>query len=374
MLKFFYSNRKTFAINLIIFILFLLLPPILLFGYRISRKVIIKSKGLSINKRAYSEQYLDKQLSKKIYEEQHSLEMEYISFIGWRPKTIDLKYITIQKPYNTRYSTGQRLSKSTWFFGGSSIWGYGLSDEGTIPSIYARKSNLPVYNFGEQAWSSRQSLNQLVNVIGDGYKPEVVIFYSGVNDVSVGCSAYNEIIPIPVHQYQHTLSRLLKEDGQIINSKKIIKILIEPYSRIGAKLFKKGSKNKKESRYNCPSNNAKSNTIASHLVNNWYSAYLISKANKAKFIAVLQPYNNYYGNYQKLPIPLNLEQIKSYEKVYPLIIKEINKKCLIDQSFCSSFVDGSKWINSNSNYFIDDCHLTEKGNEIIANWLIKTIK
>tara|TARA_Y100000589_G_scaffold327792_1_gene370371 strand:+ start:410 stop:757 length:348 start_codon:yes stop_codon:yes gene_type:complete len=104
----------------------------------------------------------------------------------------------------------------------------------------------------------------------------------------------------------------------------------------------------------------KANNVTSHLVNNWYISYLISKANNTKFFAILQPYNYHLDSFE----------IKLFEKIYPLIKNKINEKCLLDKAFCSTFVDGSKWINPNLNYFIDDHQLIEEGNEVVADKII----
>ena len=48
------------------------------------------------------------------------------------------------------------------------MWGTGASDNQTIPSHFHELTNKNVFNFGETGWASRQSLNQLISLIGDG--------------------------------------------------------------------------------------------------------------------------------------------------------------------------------------------------------------
>ena len=83
-----------------------------------------------------------------------------------------------------------------WFFGGSTMWGTGASDSQTIPSHFNSLTNMSVYNFGQGGWNSRQSLNQLINAIGDNNNPSVVIFYDGVNDIQ---QCRSEIKILPAH-------------------------------------------------------------------------------------------------------------------------------------------------------------------------------
>ena len=49
--------------------------------------------------------------------------------------------------------------------------------------VLNKLSKKSVFNFGDQNWTARQSLNQLISVIADGYSPSNVIFYDGVKQV-----------------------------------------------------------------------------------------------------------------------------------------------------------------------------------------------
>lgn len=70
-------------------------------------------------------------------------------------------------------------------FGGSTMWGYGVPDWGTIPAyIQAGLGDACVVNYGEMGFNSTQSLIQLVKLLETGDVPDVVIFYDGSNDVT----------------------------------------------------------------------------------------------------------------------------------------------------------------------------------------------
>ena len=125
--------------------------------------------------------------------------------------------------------------------------------------------------------------------------------------------------------------------------------------------------------YDCHINNKKAESVSRHLVKNWYSAYLLSKSNNARFYAVLQP--SIYSSDSDFKY-LNKDELmrKQYDLLFPLIIKEVQNKCLLDKNFCNSFIDGRKWIDSDSKVFIDDYHLTEEGNLMVVENFIKAIK
>ena len=361
------SNRRIIAINFIILLFFIVTPSIALFTYRTAKNITRRTRGLSVDPRSNFKGFENKIISNQVFKEKDQLDIEFRSFLGWRPKNVQLKYTKINNPYNTRYSIGQSLSNSTWFFGGSTIWGFGIPDHSTIPSLYSLKTKNLVFNFGEQGWVSRQSLNQLISALGDGHKPKSILFYGGANDITVGCRKYHKYVP--TYSQQQKLEKLIEDKDKIINLKKISKLLKEPYILISKKLIKRNSPS---TFYDCINNKDKSIRIAKHLVNNWYIAFLISQSYDSQFYAVLQPYIDIDGlNFENPYLNSSIEELRTYNYVYPLIKEEVKKKCLIDPFFCLKFIDGSSWINPKKDVFFDTLHLTKQGNQLIVEELLK---
>src|SRR5262245_57714882 len=81
------------------------------------------------------------------------LKTDYKSFIGWRLKPFQGETINIGGPYAQRQTinNGSDKSKKVYFFGGSTMWGTGARDDGTIPSEFAGATSLWSENFGEDA-------------------------------------------------------------------------------------------------------------------------------------------------------------------------------------------------------------------------------
>lgn len=76
-----------------------------------------------------------------------------------------------------------------WMLGGSCVWGYGARDDQTIPSRLARRlheegHDVEVRNFGEFGYVSTQEVIRLLRVLQEGERPDVVVFFDGVNDVA----------------------------------------------------------------------------------------------------------------------------------------------------------------------------------------------
>jgi len=84
-----------------------------------------------------------------------------------------------------------------FFFGGSTMWGTGQRDDHTIASEAARRlqtlvgpgSRIEVTNFGESGYVSTQELLELMLALRTGQRPDVVVFYDGINDVGTTVQA-----------------------------------------------------------------------------------------------------------------------------------------------------------------------------------------
>lgn len=73
--------------------------------------------------------------------------------------------------------------------GGSSLWGYGARDDRTIPSLVARSLHdrgygVEMRNLAEIGYVSTQELVALLRQLQDGWRPDMVVFYDGVNDTT----------------------------------------------------------------------------------------------------------------------------------------------------------------------------------------------
>jgi hypothetical protein len=73
--------------------------------------------------------------------------------------------------------------------GGSSLWGFGARDDQTIPSLIARGLHergvrAEIRNLAEIGYVSTQEMIALVRELQQGYRPDLVLFYDGVNDTT----------------------------------------------------------------------------------------------------------------------------------------------------------------------------------------------
>jgi len=81
-------------------------------------------------------------------------------------------------------------------FGGSTIWGWGEADDQTIPAhlqfLLSEHLDCPVEirNIGQPGWLSSQELIQLLLMLWEGERPDLVVFYDGGNDLGAAVTGW----------------------------------------------------------------------------------------------------------------------------------------------------------------------------------------
>ncbi len=125
---------------------------------------------------------------------------EVIAQIGWQPyvywKTLPFhgKYINVdddsrRKSWRSPQPLVSAETIKIFIFGGSTIWGWGVRDDHTIPS-YVKKIlweehhlDCDVINMGEIGFVSTQEVIYLMTELQRHHHPHIVIFYDGLNEV-----------------------------------------------------------------------------------------------------------------------------------------------------------------------------------------------
>ena len=131
------------------------------------------------------------------YRELEQLQERWQPYVYFRQKPFRGKTITIdddglrttwQSPRSPR-DRGERRSVKILMLGGSSLWGFGARDDQTIPSLLARSLHekgwrVELKNLAEIGYVSTQEVIALTRELQAGYRPDLVIFYDGVNDTT----------------------------------------------------------------------------------------------------------------------------------------------------------------------------------------------
>jgi hypothetical protein len=123
------------------------------------------------------------------YKEHSSTRMNWSPYVYWRRAPYRGRLVNVDD-HGLRVTVPTTSAPSAlkiFMFGGSTMWGTGARDEFTIPSLVARdleRSGVvaAVLNFGESGYVSTQQRIALELELMRGKRPDLVIFYDGIND------------------------------------------------------------------------------------------------------------------------------------------------------------------------------------------------
>ena len=152
----------------------------------------------------------------------HAGSLQWRSYVYWRRKPFAGSYINVDAdgirqttlPEPRQPAPGTALK--VFMFGGSTMWGAGVGDAATIPSILAKELQrqgvvAQIVNFGETGYVSTQEVMTLMLQLQKGNIPDLVIFYDGVNDTF---SAYQQhLAGLPQNEFNRVREFNLSSAG-----------------------------------------------------------------------------------------------------------------------------------------------------------------
>lgn len=373
---------KIIIINIAITLLFILSLNFLSEGVLLIYG-LAEQQMIMIDERANLPNYADDRETAKLhFQEFNQLLTQFEPFIGWSRKlfhgetiNIDAKGDRLHKNETTDEPISPDVA-SVDFFGGSTMWGTGVVDTETIPALFNKISKIPTFNRAETNFTSRQSLERLINLLTvEAETINSVVFYDGVNDILNLCRSENKV---GEHGYTDYIRKLLESYGNkspaankfweyidftfLRGTRSLLKLLMGQINNHSVKTDDYWNQT-----MNCDDQPQKAQKIASTLVNNWKIAHVIAQAQGIEFLGILQPVA-FIGN-PKLDEDLHLysgwnnELRKQYQTVYPLI------KSMMRERGYNFLIDYTDLLDRNEDIYIDFCHVSKNGNMIIAEQL-----
>lgn len=156
----------------------------------LSRLLLFGIVHWRVDPRVSADGYHDAPWVQDLYEE--SLASGYVdwqSYVYWRRRPFVGDYINVddQGVRKTWRAAGTPV-RTLFVMGGSTVWGTGARDDFTIPSYLAKQlqergHSVSVINYGETGYVVDQDVLFLLGRLRRGERPNVVVFYTGVNDV-----------------------------------------------------------------------------------------------------------------------------------------------------------------------------------------------
>jgi hypothetical protein len=230
------------------------------------------------------------------------------------------------------------------------MWGDGADDAGTIASQFANVTGVHSENFAERGYTAHQSLILLMQLLQKGHRPDLVVFYDGVNEVLHKC------------RVEHTADSHEREwqFETVLGSS----LIGDSFPHYAAPLFTFARNVQRELRravkseeYDCHRDAAKGQAIADSLIRDWEFARDLVERHGGKFVAILQPVaplsNTRRQHFNIYPLLDN-----SYREVYALIRAKI--------AGLSQFHDLVSVLDHDEYIYIDFCHLSPNGNRYVA--------
>lgn len=117
--------------------------------------------------------------------------VDWREYVGWWQRPVRGRYVTIDER-GLRATPGEREAGPEALrvlcFGGSTMMGMGARDEHTIPAILGRRlaelgHPASIANYGQLGHNSTQELISLQQLLKAGERPDIVVFYDGINDM-----------------------------------------------------------------------------------------------------------------------------------------------------------------------------------------------
>jgi hypothetical protein len=239
-------------------------------------------------------------------------------------------------------------------------------------------------------------------LLSEGFSPKEVIFYDGVNDGYYFCQQDSN------HQIKHaytsrwqTLDRELAKAQITLNEIPILDVdrlrsLIFEFYSAPIFYFKKieaEKENRTKHTSSTPLDEIESTSTYLHcadrdyakkaaniLLTSWRSAAAILNERNIQTWFVLQPAAVYYPDRYQLDYIIDYEKQRivneadSYRVFYETVTSEFKRTCG-EYSDCNSFLNLSGlFFDLEENLFIDTCHLSPNGNELIAEALIGKLR
>ncbi|MEG4808688.1 hypothetical protein QUA82_13720 [Microcoleus sp. F8-D3] len=345
---------------------------------------LAEQRMIMVDERANLPNYADDRDTAKLhFQEFNHLSTQFEPFIGWSRKPFHGETININAKgdrIHENETTSEAISPdvtSIDFFGGSTMWGTGVVDTETIPALFNKISKIPTFNRAETNFTSRQSLERLINLLTvEAETINSVVFYDGVNDILNLCRSENQV---GEHGYTDYIRKLLQSNGNQSPEHDFWKYIDFTFLRGTRSLIKlvRGeiiNHSVKTEDYwdrtmNCDNQPQKAQQIASALIKNWEIAHVIAEAQEINFLGILQPVafmeNPKLAQDLHLNVGWNNELRKQYKTVYPLI------QSMMRERGYDFLLDYTDLLNRNQAAYIDFCHLSKNGNMIIAEQLYR---
>jgi lysophospholipase L1-like esterase len=297
------------------------------------------------------------------FREMQRLETEFAPFAGWRYRPFRGATITIGDggfrlhPADPADPPGAPV---VGLFGGSTVWGVGVPDDGTLAAALDRRlPGVAVRNFGQTGYNSGQSLALLTERLTAGERLDLAVLFEGVNDVVSLCRAD---VALTGHGEEEVMRRRLRPPRS-----RLAATVLEPIAEAAA-LARRKLAGPPPTPWICDRDPARAEAVAETLLRHWEMAHAAAAARGVPVLAVVQPMA-YAGapNLEGLGADRHPGLDRQFAAVYPRLRAAAaarGRPWIVD---LTAALDGGEPV------YFDFCHVTERGNDRLAGALAERV-
>ncbi len=268
--------------------------------------------------------------------------------------------------------------------GGSTVFGVGAeNDSTTISSMLSEKTNEPWFNLGLRGGVSFQEYINLISFINKPNKVRNVIFLSGVNDFYI-----NELTDT-VNKYDNRFTSIYSLWGakDVIKAALYSKLLfIDAKDALGKNfselIFKRNKNDKLDLKID---RNKKNEILNNNMKRNFMLYSALKKELNLHVCYILQPFAYWVDkelSEEEKTIFKYLDHIQKdtqwgsqkekmakggYDEFERILKNSANK-------YKVKFLNSNHYIKTNETLFVDSVHLNGRGNELLTNIIIDSLK
>lgn len=297
------------------------------------------------------------------FREMQRIETEFAPFVGWRGRPFRGATITIGDdgfrlhPPDPADPAGAPV---VGLFGGSTAWGVGVADDGTLPAALDRRlPGVAVRNLGETGYNSGQSLALLTERLTAGDRFDLVVLFEGVNDVVSLCRAD---VSLTGHGEEEAMRRRLRPPRSHLAA-----TVLEPIAEAAA-LVRRKLAGPPPTPWICDRDPARAEAVAETLLRHWEMAHAAAAARGVPLLAALQPVA-YVGapNLAGLGGDRHPGLDREFAAVYPRLRAAVAARGRPWIADLTAALDGGGPV------YFDFCHVTERGNDRLADALAERV-
>lgn len=359
------SALRTILINIAVLIGLIVglafLTALLGDGYNLVKSFIPKN-----DQRAELASFEDHEYARQVFRQQKRRIKDYIPFVEWRHAPFQSPTLNVDENGRRVHSIGRDNAEdavSIGFFGGSTVWGTGVDDNGTIAAQFdAITRNYEVTNYGERSYTTLQNLIDLMTLINRQGAPERVIFFEGFNDIWIHCNAA-VTKRLNTHSEERRMQSALDRTGR---ENYLYNMMLVPISFLKRIIIGRNRTHEAA----CSNDPERAEAVAEMFVSTMEMAHTLVSAYGGRFYGFLQP-NAYIGNPRTDQLDLTGQrhdgQRAQFAVVYPLIREKMAARGH------DWFTDLSYALDGDDLLLIDHAHITTKGNALIAELIRQSL-